>query len=251
MKFVSLFISVLSGLVLSLSSLAQGELDSEKKILIRDERSGSLTLSSSGYGAGFRFGKHKNVKQKILYQVDVHYIRHPKEIRSASYYYPNRSFVYGKTNTFLALNTYYGIQRELFPKFDKGGIAIRYYVLGGPSLGILKPNYYEVTYEIGRFVVEDFDTYYEKSNHAGLIIGNSSFFQGISEIMLVPGISLLSGASFDYSSSEERFNAIEAGVRVDLFLQPIAIMSENLVAPQQVFFHLFLNYRFGRILDDR
>ncbi len=248
MKRVLAFFIVLS---VSLTAYAQGELDTQTKILLRNEQSGGLFLFSSGYGAGYRYGQHVNVSRKMIYQVDLNYIKHRKEIRSSSYYYPNKSFVYGKINNFFVLNTYYGLQHEVFSKFDKGGIAIRYFIMAGPNLGLLKPNYYEITYELGRFVVEDFDTYYEKSNHAGLIIGNSSFFRGMKEIKMIPGISFKAGVSFDYSSNEESYNAIEAGVKFDLFLDQIPIMSENLVSPQPYFFHLFVSYRFGKILDDR
>lgn len=236
-------------LMISQWSFSQGEIDRSQKILLRNEASLSVTLTNNGYGLGYRYGKHKWAKIKTIYQADLFLLKHPKEIQSSSYYYPQKSFVYGKVNTMLDIHLGYGIQHELFSKEDVGGVSIRYLLIGGPTIALLKPNYYQVTYTVGEYVVEDFDTFYDNSAHAGMIIGDAGFFEGINETRMVPGLFILAGINFDYNQSDVNYNALEAGLMLDVYMNKIPILSENLVAASPYMFQAFLTYRFGRIKD--
>lgn len=230
-------------------SAAQGEIRQEGDILLKNESSFGITLTNLGYGFGYRYGKHRWAKTKNIFQADFYYLKHPKEIKSSSYYYPNKSYVYGKVNTLFNLHFTYGIQQELFSKEDEGGISIRWFATGGPALAFLKPNYYEITYRLGEYIEEDFDTYYNNTTHAGIIIGDASFFRGLGETRIVPGVNLKAGVNFDYHSSNEIYNALEAGIIFDAYMNSLPIMSENLVKASPFLFQLFISYRFGRIID--
>jgi hypothetical protein len=233
------------------SLYAQGELTESSRILIRNERSAGLTLSSNGFGANYRYGKHIDVNRKWLIQANLHLIKHEKETKSSSYLYQNKSFVYGKLNTLYTLHLTTGTQHELYSKFDAGGVAIRYFYLGGLSLGLLKPKYYEVSYITGETEVEDFETFLENSInfHGGAIVGNASWFDGIEKTKIKPGLTATIGFSFDYSTGDHLYNAIEAGLTADFFPDPVSIMHHSEGNAQQFFISLFLTYRFGRILD--
>jgi hypothetical protein len=246
MKIILYLILFLS---LPIVSLSQGEIRKESSVLLKNETSFGLTLSTQGYGLGYRYGKHQWARTKTIYQADFFYTKHPKEIKSSSYYFPNKSYVHGKVNTLFNLHLGYGIQQELFSKEDQGGIAIRYFILGGPALAFLKPNYYEITYNIAEYVVQDFDSYFNNTTHAGIIIGDASFFKGMNEIRVTPGGFFMVGLNFDYHSSTDLYNALEAGIMIDAYLNRLPILSENLVKASPFLFQLFLTYRFGRILD--
>lgn len=250
MKSVLLTLSFLLALLASPQFLsAQGEIRKEGDILLKNESSFGLTLTNLGYGISYRYGQHRWAKTKTIYQADFFYLKHPKEIKSSSYYYPNKSYVYGKINTLFNLQLGYGIQQELFSKEDEGGIAIRWYALGGPAIAFLKPNYYEITYQLGEYIEEPFDTYYNNTTHAGIIIGDASFFKGLNETRMVPGVYFVAGVNFDYHTSTEIYNALEAGLKFDAYMNRIPIMSENLVKASPFLFQLFISYRFGRIID--
>ncbi len=243
------------GLVFFIGSvmMAQGEIDKENKILLRNESSISFSLNTNGLGFGYRYGKHINAYKKWLFQSNFNYIKGDKEVKTRSYVNNYKSFTYGKLNSFYSIGLSTGIQKEVFSKIDKGGVAICYYYLGGISLGIQKPKLYEVSYEVGVTEVEDFETYYHKiqNYHAGYILGNSSYFDGIKDTKLIPGLSLESGVNFEFSSEDNYLNAIEVGGAINYFLEDVKIMYSSGNDYPQLFVSLFLRYRMGKIINAR
>jgi len=232
-----------------ISISAQGELDEQDRIFYRNEKSGSVMLNSNGFGANFRYGKRIDARNKILYDIDLVSIKHPKEIKVSNPYYNNRSFVYGKLNNFFTLRPGIGRQHEMYRKVDKGGIAIRYFYNGGVSIGLYKPIYYEVFHVTG----PDARQYYievEKFSaaiHQGDIYGRSGFFKGFNEIKFAPGVFVKAGLNFEYSTVDEIIHALEVGVVGDAFIRSIPLMANQKNSP--FFFSLFVSYRFGKILN--
>lgn len=245
-----LLISLL--VISSLPILAQGEIDAETKIIFRNERTVGFSLNSNGFGVGFRYGKFIDGYRKWLLQSDLNLVKHYKEIQSNSMFY-NKKFVYGKVNTLLNLRLAMGYQKELYSKNDKGGVAIRYFGFVGPTLAILKPMLYEVTYYMDENKVEDFVTFYEKNQqyHSGDIIGKSSFFDGAENTTIKPGIHLSGGLSFEYGTKDAFINALELGIAFDVFADDIPIMFSANNNYQQIFTTLFLTYRFGKVINAR
>lgn len=232
---------------------AQGSIDENKSLLFSNERTIAISLRSNGFGGDFRYGQFIQADKKWLIHASLNYIRDAKEVKSVSYINQNQSFVYGKLNSFYTLHVGSGYQKELFSKFDKGGVAIRYFFVGGPSFGFVKPKYYEVTYFDGKLQIEDFESFLENSInfHGGAIYGNASFLEGIKKTKLAPGVYGLLGFNFDYATSNDFYNAIEAGMVVDFFVDDIQIMYNENNSCHQLFISLFLNYRFGKVYSSR
>ncbi|MCX6257088.1 MAG: hypothetical protein NTW49_04200 [Bacteroidia bacterium] len=245
---IILLCSLYSAIVFS-----QGEIDSTGKIFYRNEKSIGFYLSSDGLGGGFRYAIHNGGYYKYLFECDFNWIQDRKEIKTTSAYYDQKSFVFGKLNSFYTFRIGTGIQKEIFSKFDKGGIAIKYYYTIGPVIGILKPKYYEVNYVrpvIDSMVVENFQTYYYDYyiNHENAdIIGNASFLEGIDKTKFKLGVYVKFGFCFEYGKKDNVLNAIETGVSIDAFPDKIPIMmtDEN----YRIFPSFFISYRFGRIFD--
>ena len=231
--------------------LAQGELAEQPRIFYRNEESLAFIMNSNGLGINGRFAKRINARRKTIYDVDLVSIKHRKEVKISNAFYNNKSFVFGKENSFFALRGGYGKQVEMFRKVDKGGISIRRFYSAGPSIGFLKPIYYEVLHTGGGGVTnmyletEKFST----STHQQYIYGKASFFKGIKEISVVPGIYGRFGFMFEYSRSDITLHAIEAGVSLDLFAREIPIMATD--KNEFYFFGLFVSYRFGKVVDAR
>lgn len=232
----------------------QGEINTEEKILYRDERSFAVLLNSNGVGGNFRYARRITYLKKTLYEVDLAYIKHPKEVKvtSASYYNTGRNYVYGKTNTFYNVRLGLGFQNEVFQKHDKGGISIRYFYNAGLDVGLLKPIYYTYrTYIMvsdGSYTATDYvDRFKDQHPAVTEIMGRASFLKGIDEIAVIPGLYGKLGTTFEFGTSEKIINAIEAGVIIDAFPKKIRIMAteEN----SQFFLSLFISYRFGRGID--
>ncbi len=231
-------------LLIAHTLFSQGEIE-ESVSYNKSENSGSILINSNGWGINFRLGKRLNGYSKRLIDFDFVGIKHPKEqkINHPTY---DAKFVFGKLNSFFVLRTDYGYQKEIFSKFDKGGISIKYFYLGGISLGLAKPVYYEVYVSDGkgnkvlnvqRFNSQSIHTIYD-------IYGQSSFLNGIDETALVPGISLKFGLSFEYGKDEDIINAIEVGTKFDVFINEIQIMDMN--DPNRFFISLFFAYRYGK-----
>ena len=226
---------------------AQGQIDtSGSRIFYRNEMTGAVMLNSNGFGFGYRFAKRQNYLNKKIFEADFSWVKHPKEEKINNPYYPNnRSFVFGKENSFYTLRVGVGLQRELFSKADVGSIAIRVIGSGGVSLGLLKPTYYEVIDSSG---AEISTQRFNENIHSPLdVYQRASFFKGIDEIEPVPGVYIKAILSFEYSRQEEILHIIEGGFMLEGFPKKIPIMA--LTENNQLFVSVFISYRFGKIID--
>jgi hypothetical protein len=229
----------------------QGEIDQQQKVFFRNERSFGLHLTTDGFGAGYRAAKRINYLNKRIIEVDAGILKSPKEYRQRHPYGQGGSFVFGKLNSAFFLRGGYGRQHELYSKEDFGGIAIRYFYSAGPVLGLYKPIYYKVLYLIPGTINEYGvrDEIYDPSQIASPIdiYGRSSFTKGLNEIKVMPGLYGKFGFNFEYSKQDRAIHAIEIGGQLNAFLNEIPIMA--VTDNKQLFFSLFVSYRFGMILD--
>lgn len=218
-----------------------------KKPLVDNERTAAISFNSNGWSVAYRYGKYITGFRKQLYEVDFSNIKHPKEYKLNNPYFPNeRRFVFGKMNNFFVFHFGYGRQVKMYEKTGKGGIEIRYYYLGGPVIGFIKPIYYEViNYSTLEIRTEKFNP--SVIHHYSDIYGRASFFKGFSELQVVPGLYMRTAASFEYSKKTMSLNAVEVGMGLDIYPKKIEIMAmqNNAFA----YFSLFVTYRFGRIID--
>lgn len=242
------YLLLIAGLLLITDVFAQGELDEQKRILYRNERTYGIFLNSNGFGADFTYAKRINARNHTLWQAELFYLKHPKEIKLSNSYYSNKSFVFGKINNFYEIKGQWGRSSELYRKNDAGGVSIRYFYTIGPTIGLLKPVYYEILYPTG--FLNEYYTKVEKfstSTHQSDIWGKAAFFEGINEISIIPGASAKFGFTFDFSRRDININAIEIGAGVDAFTWGVPIMATE--TNQFFFLNLFAGYRFGKAID--
>jgi hypothetical protein len=235
--------------LIPIESFCQGEIDEQPKIMLRNEKTGIVFLTSTGIGGGYRFGKRIVARKQTLYDFEITNTKDPKEVRltSNNYTYSSRSYVYGKENTFFKVKGTFGKQFELYRKNDKGGISIRQFYSIGPVIGLQKPIYYDVFYSIppgnGTTKTEKFSTSLDPQR----IIGKASFFKGFDELTVIPGVTAKAGFSFEYSREDAIIHALEFGIGIDVFPKEIPIMAtEN---NHFYFLNLFAGYRFGKVVD--
>jgi len=237
---------------------SQGDIDTQEKLIFQNERSVSLSLTSNGYAAGFRFGKRVTYLRKTLYDIELAYIKHPKEVKvSASpyAYATSRRYVYGKTNAFMNLRPSIGIQKEVYSKEDRGSLAVKYYAGGGPSIGITKPIYYsfDIIAPINGipYIIDTRVEKFEFSQHpvSSEIAGRAPIWKGMNELALYPGLHAKAGLSFEYSRYNHLINAIDLGMTFDAFAKKIPIMYTEL--NNQFFLTLSISYRFGWMVEKK
>ncbi|MCF6366053.1 MAG: hypothetical protein L3J35_07610 [Bacteroidales bacterium] len=222
---------------------SQGEVDTEHKILFRNEKSFAFVLNSNGYGLGYRYGKRINVHKKFLYEGDFNIVKHNKEKKiSNPLTYNIFNFVYGKTNVAFNLRFAVGRHHEIFKKFDRNSVSVRWFYVGGISAMFLKPIYYDVWSDsINATTVQLFT----ENTPWWFIHGKKSFSYGFNEIKVIPGIYAKTGFSFEFSKTDKKLSMLETGISFEAYPKPIKIMeTEN----NPMFFPtIYLAYRFGKV----
>jgi len=234
-----------------LSGYAQGEIDEQQKLFFRNESTFGGTLSSTGYGGGYRYGKRINFFNMRLYEVELNIVRHPKEVKTSNPYFQNsKRFVFGKENTFFNIRLGIGFQRIKFKKIDKGGIAVRFLYTGGLSMGFYKPVYYEVLTPVSLYEYQLTTEKFNPSLHEPAdIYSRASFFKGFDEIKLAPGLYGRIGVNFEFGKREPLVSAIEIGASLDAYLKKIPIMASE--DNKQFYPAIYASFRFGKIIDPR
>ena len=220
-------------------SFSQGELDDENKIFYRNEKSWAIFIKNNGFGANFRKGTRINSFRKFIWEIDMHYVKHAKELKISNTTTQLNQFVFGKVNFAWDTRGGVGFQREIFRKIDKNGVAIRYFYNAGPTIMLLKPIYYEVV-DGDNIVDQKFN-----SNSSQYIVGRSSFFKGFNEITVAPGAYVKGGLSFEYSKRDNRLQALELGAMAGVYLNEFEIMWDH---KTRYLFSIFLSFRWGKII---
>lgn len=239
--------------IFTIQVFSQGEISENKKDVFSNESSFGFYLNTNGYGIGYRDAKRLDGYRKRIFEVDFVGINHPKQKKTQNPYADlnAKRFVYGKLNALLDLRIGFGNQKEIYSKFDKGGISIRRNYSFGPSLALLKPVYYEVAYPVS-------DTTYmlisEKFNTVDIhdvydIYSKSSFWNGVDETKIIPGLYFKYSYGFEFSENEKYLRLLQLGFVFDAFLKetPIMAIEKN----NQFFLSLFISYRFGSIYSKR
>lgn len=243
------FIGFLMGILLlsGVNAHAQGEIEDYSSINFTDERTFGLSANTNGFAAHFRYGKRMDGFTKRTYEIDCALVKHPKEERMSSIFNAGR-YVFGKRNVCFTLRGGLGRQKEIFSKFDKGGISIRYYYNYGVAISFLKPIYYEYFYSPNPNSAGELRTTTFDGNvlHTGNILGTASFLKGFDEMGILPGGYVKFGMMFEYSRRKEVLNAIEAGFILDGYHKKLDLMA--IEDNPQFFLSMFISYRFGRVI---
>ena len=228
----------------------QGELDDQEKILYRNERTWAFLLNTNGWGGSFRYGKRVDYFNKNLYEIDLTTLKDPKEFKYSSDL-DSRSWVYGKLNSCFLLRFGYGRQQEIFQKFDKSGISIRFNYTGGVTFAVYKPVYYTVWfwhfYPDSTYSIDEQEQKFYDIGNGWDIMGKAAFAKGLNEVRILPGIYAKTGLTFEFSTNDAIVNAVEFGTQFDLFPKPVPIMANDL--NRWGYLSFFICYRFGRVID--
>lgn len=228
---------------------AQGDLDQQQKVFFRNERSFAFLLNTDGMGISYRTAKRVDYLNKRFIEFEAGTLKSPKEYRQRNLV-EGGSYVFGKQNSTFYLRGEVGRQHEIYSKQDFGGIAIRYFYSAGAVLALYKPIYYKFIYLVPGTLnepeirIEKFDPNVAVPAD---VYGKAPFTKGLKETKVMPGLFAKAGFNFEYSKEDRAIHAIEIGAQVNAFPKdiPIMIFADN----KQIFFSLFVSYRFGMIID--
>jgi hypothetical protein len=211
----------------------------------RDSRSIQIALNTNGFTVAYRFGKRIDGFRSRLLDIDVAWVKSPKEKRIAGL---ESKYVYGKLNQLVVGRVGYGRHKEIYGKYADGGIAINYYYTIGLSLGWLKPVYYEIRKSVnsgnGEIIeLEKFSDFMFNVN------GAAPFYEGVSESQLAAGAFAKFAFSFDINKRYRSVNALELGAILDVYHRNLPIMATDVNRP--FLLTLFIAYRFGQKKEHR
>ncbi|MCD4731423.1 MAG: hypothetical protein K8R74_12530 [Bacteroidales bacterium] len=232
---------------IQLQAQIESLVDTSRNILLFKEASGGILLHTQGWGIKYSKGYNKTAFKKRMLVFEFVEMQSQKQIRTINPYFTNsKSYVYGKLNSVYIIRASYGIHRLLNRKPYWGGVELRFFYMGGISLGFAKPVYlyilkpspifYEYTISEERYDPEE--------HFVDNIFGRSSFTKGFNEISVYPGIHAKIESDFDYGVYQTKVKSLEVGAIIDIFPRPVPIMAFN--DPNYFFLTLYLNFNFGK-----
>ncbi len=190
---------------------------------------GLTTNTNSGLLGGLMARKEVAMNDNALHR-QFHYFN--LEIVSVNHYRESTAnvngngsgYVYGKQNYLFAIRPQYGREINLFRKSSEGGVNINAILAGGPSIGLIKPYYVQVSYGRGITRDEIFDASGKQN-----IVGSGGFFDGLGEAKFVPGINLKAALNFELDAFRQSNISLEIGFLAEAYTQKVNIMalSEN------------------------
>lgn len=239
------------------ATILYGQLPGMKGIIYNHELSGGALLHTSGWGIFVDLSHRDELKKKTMWEFGFSQIRHPKEIKQTidfglAFFGFNspKPFVYGKQNNFYQLTASYGKQFMIAERAEKSGVELGLKLLGGISLGLLKPYYLNVIYPAdnsGNYTIKAISYDPETADRfldPFSIYGGAGFIYGIDEIKFIPGIHLKSGLNFDWAQNEDAVKGLEVGATLDAYYKEVEMMI--LEKNSQIFPALYLSLQFGK-----
>ena len=224
--------------------LAYTSLFSQNLEYFDSEKEAQWGISKNSWGGLIGGGvlKFSNKVSNSLYRTigfELVNIKHPKENKYSSPLGYGRTFIWGKKNYFFSFRAQYGREVILFSKKDQQGIRINAQLAVGPSIGILMPYYIKYSRN-NRMEIENFNSATQTFNN---VMGSASFFEGINELKIRPGLNLKAALNFEFGTKKSS-TAIEIGFLVDAYPKKITIMptAEN----YSVYPTAFITLLYGR-----
>ncbi len=222
--------------------------EDDLNILYRYENGFYGLLLSDGWGGGYRQGKHVTGFRKMMYEIELQLNRsHAKEIKLQNSFFSNsKRFVFGKMNYLSVLRGGLGVQQVLNDKPYWGGVQVKYYYGGGVSLGFTRPYYlYIINYTDTPYEFYLTDERYDPDEHfISDIYGRGPFAKGFGKLSAQYGGYAKFAFNFEFGEYDESIRALEAGILLDAYAQPISLMAYE--KNDHFFLSLYVSVHFGK-----
>lgn len=229
-------IGVVSSLLMAAPSYAQlrSTTDSDEDDYQSVTTFGVTTNTNSGLLGGFAFRQSKRLSGTFLGHLQYRYlavevvnVKHPKEVQQSVNFTGSR-FTYGKENYLFVVRPQYGREISLFQRSADEGISINAILAVGPSLGIIKPYYVEVSEGNNRtrtVPASSIGTGTGQPGTGAQATGSGGFFRGFGESKFTAGAHVKAALNFELSAFRNNTTGLEIGFLAELFPNRITIMS--------------------------
>ena len=204
---------------------------------------GGLVFHSAGWGGSMTYSKYLTENKRSIIELDLVSIRHPKQVKTSGLLADNKKFVYGKLNSAYNLRLGYGRKKVIANNSDQKSVEISLVYTGGFSIAALKPVYLNVASNVSITPVLE---KYNPDNHSITnIYGGAPNFTGLNEMRYIIGGYAKFGVIANYSPYQNYVRAIEAGISLDYFIEPLPLMAFN--EHKNIYPNVYLKFMFGRI----
>ncbi len=217
-------------------------------VLFRNESTGSIFMTSRGFGANYRRLWHVTGERKRLIEIEGCNMSHPKEQKVKRD--RGKSYYYGKLNSLFMVRAGYGYLQTLYRRAERKSIEVRMVYNVGPVLCFAKPVFLEVEYpdtvssKSGDAFIYKTEAYDPDKHNQNNILGRAPLFYGLGSTKIYPGVYGKLGFSFEYGETRTSVKAIETGVIVDVFPNAVPTMAN--FNKENVMITLYLGFHFGR-----
>jgi hypothetical protein len=187
----------------------------------------------------------KTRRRTNLYTAELTEIKDPKEEKFPAGAFPiGNPFIYAKINNFYQFKLGFGQQYLFGQKGNKNGVAVTGNVVGGLSLGLLRPYYIEIEDSQGnpkkvKFNPEDTSEFINSP-----IRGSGGIGKGWGEMKMKPGAYIKGTMRFDWGKYNEMVYGIEIGLSIEFYSQKIPILLYS--KEHQLFFQGHIALVFGK-----
>ncbi len=218
----------LCSLLLIQTAYAQSSADSEDENYQTITTFGITTNTNAGLIGGFAFRQSKRLAGTLFGMPQYRYlslevvnVKHPKETPVNS---TASRYIDGKENYLFVVRPQYGRELKLFQRSGDEGISVSGILAGGPSLGIIKPYYLEVTYGNNTRQVPASQVNGSLTPTGEVVSGKGNFFQGLGESKITVGLNIKAAVSFELSAFRTNTTGVEIGFLTEVFPNRIVII---------------------------
>lgn len=238
--------------IFSFAQAQQTNFDDSRTVYQNEWTIGAF-IHTRGWGIDYKNGKSITGFKRRIIEAELLTMNHPKQLRQYNpYYSQTKGYFYGKMNHLYLLRLGIGLKNTFLPKQSSRGVSISYIATGGLSLGFAKPIYLVV----GRQYVNPYKTvltvgkYNPKEDFVDNIYGRASWFKGVNETKVYPGLYAKLGLNFEYGNESTNVSSLEVGMALDGYGKKIPIMAPSLTKNHQFFYTLYINLKIGERKND-
>jgi len=226
----------------------------DNQILYNRTKTYGAIAHNLGFGIQYRTGKRLSIFKTRMWEFDFVTYRPYKQVKLLKPYQNARKYVFGKQNEVFFFRAGMSWKRLLNRKPYWGGVELRLMYAAGLSLGIAKPYYLYVIYEVQDGTNQTYElrqkVYDSDPNNRDWLdeFGRAPFSKGLNEISVHPGAYFKLGLNFEFGKVSTKIRALEAGVSMDVLPMGMTVMaySENQIFYPQFYISFSWGKRFNK-----
>jgi hypothetical protein len=185
----------------------------------------SSLFGGLAYRKSFRINNNKSRASYHYVALELGNVNHPREFSAPTN--TGGSVTLYKQNFLLALRPQYGREFTLFKRSSEGSVQMNGIIAGGPTLGLMKPYFVQVQRNRASALEERPYTIELEREPNTRIVGAGSFFSGIGDIKIQPGINLKAAVNLELDAFRKSSVGLEIGFLAEYYPTAPLILAQG------------------------